>query len=211
MCKGLAIAVLLLSTTTLLAKSLGLVGHTYPVAEMSLLALIESRLAKHLNNKSLEEINQDFIKKASQHANRPQPNYLGRTNVTKIHFYTPVVKLTQTMTDHKGRILYPAGTIVNALLKMPSYKPCWFFFDGDDKAQVAFIKKRRVQCQNPKLILTKGSVLEAEALFNEPIYFDQSARIAKKIKLAHVPAIVSRLNEKLKVTEFAIKENGNAI
>lgn len=209
--KRLVISALLLSTSILQAKSLGVVGSTFPVAEMSLLTLIESRVAEISQNGSLERINQDFIKRVSFHANRPTPNYLNRTNTTKTHFYAPVVKLAQTLTDHRGQILYPAGTSVNALLQMPSYKPCWLFFNGDDKEQVAFVKKRMNQCPNPKIILTQGSVGDAEKELNAIIYFDQSARIAKKIKLTHVPAIVSRDSLRLKITEFAIKENGDEI
>lgn len=209
--KGLVISVLLLSSTMLQAKSLGVVGTTFPIAEMSLLTLIESRVAEMSQNGSLERINQDFIQRASAHANRPEPNHLNRINATKIHFYTPEVRLTQTLTDFQGQILYPAGTRVNALERMPSYKPCWLFFNGDDKAQVAFIKNKMNQCQNPKLILTEGSVGDAEKALNAVIYFDQNARIAKKIRLMHVPALVSRDKSRLKITEFAIRENGNEI
>jgi len=209
--KVLLISVAFLSFTTLQAKSLGVVGSTFPVAEMSLLSLIESRVAEMSKSGRLEKINHDFIDRASFHADRPNPNYLSRSNTTKTHFYAPVVKLTQTLTDHRGQIMYPAGTTVNALERMPYYKPCWFFFNGDDKAQVAFVKKNMNQCETPKLILTQGSVGDAEKALNSVIYFDQKARIAKKIKLIHVPAVVKRDKSQLKITEYAIKENGDEI
>jgi len=209
--KGLVVIILLLSNTFLEAKQLGVAGSVFPVAEVSLLSLIESRVAKLSKEGSLQKINQDFIERASNHADRPTPNHLNRTSVTTTHYYKPEVRLSQTLTNHRGQILYPAGTRVNALERMPSYNPCWIFFNGDDKAQVAFARNRMHQCRNPKLILTEGSVGDAEKALNAVIYFDQEARIAKKIKLRFLPAIVSRDNSQLKITAFAIEEDGNEV
>lgn len=209
--KGILVLILLLSNTFLQAKQLGVVGSVFPVAEVSLLSFIESRVEQLSKEGGLDKINQDFIQRASGHADRPVPNHLLRTPVTTSHFYRPEIRLPQTLTDHRGQILYPAGTRVNALERMPSYKPCWIFFNGDDKAQVAFVRNRLNKCKNPKLILTEGSVGEVEKTLNAVIYFDQEARIAKKIKLTHIPAVVSRDKSQLKITEFAIKEDGNEI
>lgn len=193
------------------AKSLGVVGSVFPVAEMSFLKLIESRVDALSQNGVLDDINRDFVQRVSKHADRPQSRYLERASTTEIHFYTPEIVLSQTIMDYRGRILYPAGTRVNALEKMPTYKPCWMFFNGDDKAQVLFVKRKVNVCQNLKLILTQGSVSEVEHELSHVIYFDQNARITKKINIKHLPAIVERDGSRLKITEYAIKEDGNAI
>ena len=209
--KGVMVFILLLLSAVSQARQLGVVGSVFPVAEISLLSLIESRIAQLSKEGGLERINQDFIQRASNHADRPFPNHLKRISVTTSHFYNPEIRLSQTLTDHRGQILYPAGTRVNALDRMPNFKPCWIFFNGDDKSQVAFVRNKIRQCANPKIILTEGSVGDAEKTLNAVIYFDQDARIAKKIKLSHVPAVVRRDKSQLKVTEFAIREDGHEI
>lgn len=209
--KLLICTLLLLIKTGVFAKSLGVVGSVFPVAEMSLLTLIESRIDALSQNGTLDDIKKDFIQRASEHADRPRPCDLKRASTTKTYFYNPEVVLSQTIMDYRGRVLYPAGTRVNALEKMPSYRPCWIFFNSDDKAQVLFVKKKISTCQNAKLILTEGSVSEAEQAFNAVIYFDQHARITNKINLKNLPAIVNREGSRLKITEYAIKEDGHAI
>ena len=193
----------------LFAKSLGVVGQTFLVAEMSLLDFIESRVKELSDKGTLNEINHDFIERVSVHADRPRPYNLSRTKSTKSHYYSPEIRLSQTLLDYNGKILYPAGTKVNALERMPTYNPCWFFFDGDDKAQVLFVKKKMQACRKPKLILTSGSIGDAEKAIDAAIYFDQNGRILKKIKLTHVPSQVVREENRLKITAFAILENGD--
>lgn len=200
---------LLFISMNLQAKSLGVIGQVFPVAEMSLLEFIELRVKELSDNGTLNEVNHDFIERVSHHADRPRPYNLSRTESTKSHFFSPEVQLSQTLVDHNGQILYPAGTKVNALKRMPTYKPCWFFFDGDDKAQVLFVKKKMQTCRKPKLILTSGSISDAEKAIDADIYFDQNGRILKKIKLSHVPSQVVREENRLKITAFAILENGD--
>ena len=77
--------------------------------------------------------------------------------------YTPEVVLAQDITDSKGRVLYPAGTRVNALATLPSYAPCWLFFNGDDPAQVSWAQHQSTTCPNPKMILTGGAVSVTES------------------------------------------------
>lgn len=203
--------VLVLLNTTLFGKSLGVIGRAFPIAEMSFLTLINERMNALSKDGGLEQINQDFIQRASRHTNRPKYQHLKRTEITKTHYYNPSVKLTQTLVDHRGQILYPVGTHVNALEQLPSYRPCWFFFNGDDKAQLKFIQHQADRCQNPKLILTEGSIFDTEKALNDVIYFDQNGRIASKLKLTHVPAIVTRENSRLKITEYAIKGSGDEV
>lgn len=192
------------------AKSLGVFGASFPVAEMSLLTLIESRVSDMGRKGELAKINEDFRRRASFHADRPEPALLKRALKTTVHYYSPEVRLENTLVNHQGMILYPAGTRVNALEKMPSYNPCWMFFDGDDKAQLKFIRQEMKRCPSPKLILTRGSVGEAEKALDAVVYFDQNARIIEKIKVGALPAVVTREGNRLKITEAYIGEDGHA-
>lgn len=191
------------------AKSFGVVGETFPVAETSFLTLIETRLSMLSANGELNTLNQQWVNTVANHADRPSPLRLSRTLRSKSHYYVPEVVLSHAITDSSGRVLYPVGTQVNALQKLPSYSPCWMFFNGDDEAQLRWALKNKSGCTNPKMILTGGAVSQAEQKLNAVIYFDQAGRISQKLEIASVPAIVRREGDQLRIDEQAIKENGD--
>lgn len=193
------------------AKSFGVVGESFPVEELSFLKLIEQRLALLSANGALNALNQQWLKTVASHSDRPRPLNLPRTTRHQTHHYKPEVVLDQPITDSKGRVLYPAGTKVNALGKLASYSPCWLFFNADDEAQVRWAQREVTHCANPKMILTGGAVSSAERVLNATIYFDQAGRITHKLRIKSVPARVTRNGNQLRIDELTIKENGDVL
>lgn len=193
------------------AKSFGVVGEVFPVAEKSFLQLIEERLAVLKENGALDTMNQRWVKTVANHANRPTALNLSRTERTLHHTYLPELTLSQDITNEKGQVLYSKGTHVNALQQMPSYTPCWLFFNADDNAQLNWAAQQKMNCPNPKLILTGGAINAAEKKLNAVIYFDQAGNITRKLHIAHVPAKVTRFQNSLFIQEQAIKENGDVL
>ncbi|WP_454784008.1 type-F conjugative transfer system protein TraW [Legionella sp. WA2024007413] len=193
------------------AKSFGVVGEVFPVSEKSFLELIEERLRALTVSGELEALKQKWIHAAAQHANRPTALDLKRTQQTIQHYYAPEITLSQDITDAKSKVLYPKGTSVNALEYMPTYKPCWLFFNADDEAQIRWAKLQKNQCPNPKLILTGGAIHSTEKRFKAVTYFDQGGRITRKLDIRHVPARVSREENQLLIVETAIKESGDVL
>ncbi|HHT9922936.1 TPA: type-F conjugative transfer system protein TraW [Legionella pneumophila] len=193
------------------SKSFGVVGEVFPIAEKSFLRLIEERLASLKESGELKSLNQRWIQTAALHANRPPALELPRAHHSLKHEYVPEVTLSQDITNQKGHILYSKGTHVNALQHMPSYTPCWLFFNADDEAQLNWAEHQKNQCANPKLILTGGAVNKAEKRLNSVIYFDQAGKITSKLHIAYVPAKVTRHQNRLVIHEQAIKENGNVL
>lgn len=193
------------------AKSFGVVGEVFPIAEKSFLTLIEERLASLKASGELESLNQRWVQTAAEHANRPTALELPRTNRSTRHDYVPEITLSQDIRNEKGRILYSKGTHVNALQQMPSYTPCWLFFNADDETQLNWAAHQKTQCTNPKLILTGGAINTAEKKLNAVIYFDQAGKITTKLHIAHVPAKVTRYQNHLVIQEQAIKENGDVL
>ncbi|HGT2646947.1 TPA: type-F conjugative transfer system protein TraW, partial [Legionella pneumophila] len=185
------------------AKSFGVVGEVFPIAEKSFLTLIEERLASLKASGELESLNQRWVQTTAEHANRPTALELPRTNRSARHDYVPEITLSQDIRNEKGRILYSKGTHVNALQQMPSYTPCWLFFNADDEAQLNWAVLQKTQCTNPKLILTGGAINTAEKKLNAVIYFDQAGKITTKLHIAHVPAKVTRYQNHLVIAELA--------
>ncbi|HAT2150933.1 TPA: type-F conjugative transfer system protein TraW [Legionella pneumophila] len=191
------------------AKSFGVVGEVFPIAEKSFLVLIEKRLRTLTASGELEALNQKWINTVINHTNRPTPLDLERTKKTSKRYYTPEITLIQDITDHNGNIVYPKGTYVNALEQMPTYKPCWLFFNADEEAQLNWASRQINHCSNPKLILTGGAINTTEKKLNSVIYFDQEGKITTKLHIAHVPAKVTRHQNHLVIQEQAIKDNGD--
>lgn len=193
------------------SKSFGVVGEVFPIAEKSFLQLIEERLAALNSSGELKALNQRWVQAVAEHANRPKALTLSRTQRSLHHTYLPEITLTQDITNEKGQILYSKGTHVNALQQMPSYTPCWLFFNADDEAQLNWALLQKSSCSNPKLILTGGAINAAEKKLNAVIYFDQAGKITRKLHIAHVPAKVTRHQNILLIQEQAIKENGDVL
>lgn len=193
------------------AKSFGISGEVFPVAEPSFLQLIESRLRQLTESGEWDSFNQRWQAEVSRRVLRPKPVSLPRAQRAQTHHYRPEIRLNSPLRDATGHLLYPVGSRVNALKELPSYQPCWLFFNQDDKAQQRWALKAGQQCANPKLILTGGAIDEAEATFHAPIYFDQAGRITTKLKIHALPAKVRRDGNALLIQELAIKESGDEV
>ncbi|HHF7365621.1 TPA: type-F conjugative transfer system protein TraW [Legionella bozemanae] len=193
------------------AKSFGVVGEIFPIAEKSFLKLIEERLVALKASGEIEAINQRWIQRVAEHANKPTALNLPRAAYSMRYDFIPEITLSQDISDEQGRVLYSKGTRVNALSQLPSYKPCWLFFNADDEAQLNWVDLQKTKCPNPKFILTGGAINTAEKRLQSVIYFDQAGKITSKLHIAHVPTKATRHQNHLVIHEYAIKENGDVL
>jgi conjugal transfer pilus assembly protein TraW len=193
------------------AKSFGVVGVTFPIQEMSFLTFIGQRLQALEANGALSTMQSEWQARAESSSNRPMPVGLPRATLKRSFHYDPTVILSASILNEKGGLLYPSGTRVNGLERMPNYVPCWLFLNADDKAQLRWARLAMQQCQHPKVILTGGAVRDAEVALDVVIYFDQGGALSKRFQLNAVPATVTRDVNRLKISELVIKENGDAI
>lgn len=201
-------ALLLLTSFSAPAKSLGVVGEVFPIAEMSFLALIESRMASLSKNGALEAIEKQWVADVSTHANHPEPLYIKRATKNNIHYYYPIAMLARDILNANNQVLFKRGTQINALSRLPSYRPHWLFFDGEDKAQVRWAVRKLQQDSNAKVILTGGEVEKLEQTLKTAIYFDQAGRISNQLGIIQVPAEAVRSENALMISEFLIEESG---
>lgn len=180
------------------AKSLGVVGEVFPVAETSLLTLIEERLQD-------STFTEQVSNRVMQWADRPQALTLPHALKTHSHLYVPEVTFKTDIIDAKGHILWRKGTTLNALTQLPSYQPHWVFFNGEDGAQMRWASHEH----GAKVILTGGSVRDAEKFLKQDIFFDQGGRISRQLGITQLPARVTRKDNALLIQELAIKETGD--
>jgi conjugal transfer pilus assembly protein TraW len=204
-------SILLFLSFCLEARSLGTLGQTFPVLEKSLLTLIYQRLNSFEQGGQLASIEKAWVAQVDAEVRRPKPLGLARTDTTLTHYYTPVATLDRDVTDHTGRVILQRGMSVNALNQLPTYNPVWVFINYDDLAQRKYAASIRTLYPDIQWILTGGSVADAERDINETIYFDQEGRITNKLKIEHVPALVTREKDSLKIIELRIGEDGHAL
>jgi len=190
------------------AKSFETFGATFPVAEMSFLTLIESRLQALNSDDTLKALENQWVAMVSAHANRPKSVGLQRARQHHHHLYWPTITLSHDIVDSKHEVLFKKGTTVNALERMPSYAPHWIFFNSSDEAQVRWASKKLEGDNSVKVILTNGSISKTEEALKAPIYFDQAGRISNQLDIHEVPAEVVRAGNALRVSEVLIGESG---
>lgn len=192
------------------AASLGVVGSVFPVEEESFLMLIESRLKTMSETGELHRLEASWVNEAEAYSKRPTPIGLTRADAHHIHRHVPAVVLQQDIKNEKGEVIFHQGTKVNALKALATYEPHWLFFNADDKAQVLWAHQQLKKLGDARIILVGGDVSGMEALFNQPIYFDQAGRITRQLGINAVPALVSRDKNALLIREVAITEDGYA-
>lgn len=156
-------------------------------------------------NGEWQKLQNEFRDNVKKHADRPlSVESVTRAQNIKIWFFDPSVTFQNDIVDAEGRVIAKAGTTINPLKFINLHKRL-LFFDGDDKDQVAWVKKiNEVLQHKTKLILTNGSVSDAEKQFSSPIYFDQEGRLVKRFGIEHVPCVVQQDGLKLKISEVAL-------
>jgi conjugal transfer pilus assembly protein TraW len=187
------------------AKDFGTRGVISPIEEEDPIVLIQSKLKRMEENGELERRNRELQKKAKASVERPKP-VEGITNArwARVFYYDPTYVVQEDLKDHMGRIFYKKGTKINPL-ETVSLSETLLFFDGDDKDQVAFVKKQLKESP-VKLILTNGAPLALSEELKVPVYFDQSGLLTKKLGIKYVPAFVTQEGLRLHIEEVSLEE-----
>jgi len=101
-------------------------------------------------------------------------------------------------------VIAKQGDQVNPLDRVP-FSEELYFLDGDNRAQVAWVKKQIAGQMNFKVILVNGNIKETSDTLDEPVYFDQAGVLTTKFGFTHTPVRISRDDRVLKVEEVALK------
>lgn len=187
------------------AKDLGTYGHLFPITEPDLLAFIAHRLEGMKQSGELDRLQQEAVARVKAHAVRPAP-VPGLTPAIKERSfrYDPTFTVQETITDMRGNVIARAGDKVNPLDKV-AYNQTLYFIDGDNPAQMAWIKTQLTGTQNVKVILVNGNVHDSSVALDEPVYFDQFGTLTTKFGFEHTPVRITRDDRWLKVEEVALK------
>lgn len=187
------------------AKDLGTMGHLFPIAEPDLLDFIGQRLQGMKDSGEMDRIQREAEARVKAHAVRPDP-VAGLTPAKAdltLH-YDPTFTVRETIRDMRGNVIARAGDQVNPLDKVP-FSETLYFIDGDNPAQMKWVKQQLAGQVNFKVILVNGNIRDSSNALDEPVYFDQYGTLTTKFGFEHTPVRISRDDRTLKVEEVALK------
>lgn len=187
------------------ATDLGKLGPTYPVAEQSLLAMIDERLRARADSGELQRLMDRAVAGARASITTPAP-VAGLAACTKArsYYFDPSMVLAENVFDGAGHLLFAAGTRQNPL-DVVSLSRALLFFDGRDPRQRKTAQRMlRERGQHLKLILTGGSYMDLMRQWGMPVFYDQQGLLTRRLGIRQVPALVSQEGRRLRIDEMEI-------
>ena len=187
------------------AEDLGTVGKTYEIAETDLIAHIQSELAAMRDDGRLAEEQRRMKQRAQATVQRPPGLSLPRATEARVTHYDPSVTTEVDVIDHRGNVIYPAGTTINPL-EYTSLTTPFVFFDGDDAVQTRWVREFLGDAPDRYVpLLTNGPVVELMQQWNVRLYFDQHGRYAEHLGIAALPAVVRQEGLLLRIDEIVLE------
>ena len=185
------------------AQHLGVIGPVYPIAEPSLLALIQSKLRELAANGGLERLQRESQTRIRRQIEEPAPVAgLTRTATARTFHFDPSIEVPYPISDAEGRLIVAPGTRVNPLDVVSLSRPL-FFFDARDAEQVERARREIAEHRGQvKLILTGGSYLELMRRLKQTVYYDQQGLLTTRLGIHQVPARVTQDGKRLRIDEL---------
>lgn len=182
-----------------LAKDLGSYGVTFDIKEEDAIEMMKRKMVEKEKNGDISIRNQIIKERLKSKAVRPTPSFgITKATRTREFFYNPSISFNRDLRGKDNKIFYKAGTKVNPLHHM-DFNEKWLFLDGDDEKQVDWAL---ATSGNKVLILTNGSPAELMKKHKVRFFFDQNSMFTRKFGINHVPAILEKAGEVLKIKEL---------
>lgn len=173
------------------AKPLGTWGDVYPIYEQNMLDFIHDRLSELEKSGELKQLEEDTKKRVVASTLRPSPTTGLRTaTANKTWTFDPSITVENDIADHKGRVFAHKGQSVNPADTLP-FPYALFFVDGDNAAQMAWVKKQDTGTKRKVVLLVNGNVNEAGKVLGQAVYFDQNGAFTKRFRVDEIPARVT--------------------
>ena len=189
--------VVMLWTAAVLARNLGEVGRTWPIAEKDALTEIEAKARQVEWNKVLER------KKVENYQGPPDMGRLPRARRDR----TFPVDLTYTTSidvpDGKGGIFYPKGYTFNPL-DYVTYPKTLVVINGNDPEQVQWLAASEYAPRlDVMLLITEGRYGVVAKRVSRPVFY-ADRKIIDRLHLQAVPAIIKQKGRLMEVTEVTV-------
>ncbi|QKE37412.1 type-F conjugative transfer system protein TraW [Ferrovum myxofaciens] len=184
------------------AKSLGVYGNVYDIAEPDMTVTIKNQIKDMQKDGSYDAIINKWKKHTLAKIEDPDP-VPGITTTTEPRSWLIDPTFTeQHEVAYGGRVLVPKGFSYNPL-KYGGLTHDYIFIDGRDQRQVDFAVHAFKQNPRNRIVLVAGSWTRLMRKEHFVIYYDQAGHLTSKFRITHVPAILSQFDgSRLKVEEI---------
>lgn len=173
------------------AKDMGTWGELYPIAEQDMVATIHNRLKAMEASGELAREQEAFKQRVIANSLRPKAVEgltVAQENTT--HYIDPSITVGEDLADHQGRVFARKGQVVNPLDTVP-FNDTLYFIDGDNPAQLAWMKAQQPPTLQYRIILVNGDIRDTTQALDTRIYFDQNGMLSQKFALNAIPARVT--------------------
>jgi conjugal transfer pilus assembly protein TraW len=187
-----------------MTKSIGNYGQVFSIAEEDIRDFIMRRLQFMDKSGELVRAQHDIQQRVSAHVLRPTPLNLPTTTTPKRFHVDPAVIVHHDIFTPEGIRVAQKGARLNPFEHV-SFSKSLFFFDADDKAQVAWAKAHYQYYRQVKFILTGGDISKAAELFGR-IYFDLGGGLCKRFHIEHVPSVVNQEGRVWAIQEIGVHD-----
>lgn len=186
-CRGLI--ALLIWGQSVAAADLGTWGDLWPVKEPDMLTVIMQRLTALEQSGEMGRKMDAFKERVIRNSLRPPavPG-IGRTEKYSSRLFDPSVRLAADIRDNEGRVFARQGEVMNPLQYVP-FNQTLYFINGDDPAQVAWMKRQTPPTLESKIILVQGSIPEMQKALDSRIYFDQNGVLCQRLGIDQVDVL----------------------
>lgn len=184
-------------------NDLGVLGKTYPIIEQDMAEAIVERLKEKQASGELDKLHRKLRDDSKAYVKRPLGRELPRAKVYRSVQFDPTVTIEKDIKDSEGRVLYPAGTLVNPLDYKPLSKTLCFI-NADDAEQIDWVTQYCPDEVSNKIILVHGDFIETGRKLNRRIYFDQRGKLTDHFGIQAVPTVIRQNGRYLYVEEFKI-------
>ncbi|WP_247165215.1 DUF1380 family protein [Escherichia coli] len=118
-----------------------------------------------------------------------------------------VMEIISNVSENR-QVFARQGEVMNPLQYVP-FNQTLYFINGDDPAQVAWMKRQTPPTLESKIILVQGSIPEMQKALDSRIYFDQNGVLCQRLGIDQVPARVSAVpGDRFLKVEFIPAEEG---
>ncbi len=186
------------------AGYLGVYGNTWEIAEPDMLDALIAKLKAMEKSGKLKQLEEVAKRQALATIENPKPvPGIAKARKSRKWTFDPSIRIHETVKDHLGNVIAPAGMVVNPLTFTSLTKPL-LFIDARDKRQVSYASMFVGREPRTKVILVGGSWLDLTRRWKRQVFYDQAGFITGRFGIRQVPAVVRQQGKVLAIEELAL-------
>lgn len=172
----------------------GRYGNLYEIKEQSVVEFMQAKIAEALEK---------FKEKAPEIAKKAMilSKYDGRfekAKEDKVFHINPSIILTEDIADLNGKVLFPAGTVIDPTEHI-ALSGKYLIIDGNDESQVEYARDGVFE----KIMIASGDASQVMKKIKKRVYFVNDL-IIQRFSISRLPSIIEQEGRLIRVTEKAL-------